>query len=67
MNVENERRFGAAALGGHQPGVDRVTLGMLDAQVLDRPAERPEPAAAVGRQRAQFAVFDGVDVGGLVG
>ena len=39
---------------------------MLDAQVLDRTAERPEPAAAVVGQLAQLAALDRIDVGGFV-
>ena len=38
---------------------------MLDAQVLDLPVEGAEPATAVGRQPAQPAVLDRVDVGGF--
>src|SRR5207248_10864341 len=49
-------------IGGEQPCVDRVAVGVLDLVVLDLAGEGPVPAAAVGGQLSQLPVFDREDL-----
>src|SRR5207249_12247207 len=62
MHVQDERHSRLfAAAGAEQPDVQLVALRVVDPDLLDRPAKRTEPTAAVIGQLPKLAVLDRVD------